>query len=144
VDARGSVIGVASATIMGAQGLCFAIAANTARFVALEILRHGQVRRSYLGVAGQTVPIPRRIARALLREAETAARVMSVANASPAEGAGLQSGDLLLTLDGLPITGMDHLHRLLTGETIGRRVAITALRNGKVIETAAVLEGRKG
>jgi S1-C subfamily serine protease len=144
VDARGSVIGVASATIIGAQGLCFAIAANTARFVALEILRHGQVRRSYLGVAGQTVRMPRRIARALLREAETAARVMSVANGSPADAAGLQSGDLLLTLDGLPITGMDHLHRLLTGETIGREVVVSVLRNGKIVNTGARLAERSG
>jgi S1-C subfamily serine protease len=144
VDARGQTIGVATATILGAQGLCFAIAANTAKFVALEILRHGQVRRSYLGVAAQTVQMPRRIARALQREAETAARVMSVASGSPADIAGLQSGDLLLTLDGTAITGVDHLHRLLTVETIGREVAVRALRNGKVVTATARLTERRG
>jgi S1-C subfamily serine protease len=143
VDARGRVIGVNTATILGAQGLCFAIAANTAQFVALEILRHGQVRRSYLGLSAQTVQIPRRIVRALGRHAETGARVMGVAPGSPAEGAGLQSGDLLLTFDGLEVTGIDHLHRLLSGERIGLEVSVTALRNGKVVAGAARLSERR-
>jgi S1-C subfamily serine protease len=141
VDGMGRVIGVNTATIMGAQGLCFAIAANTARFVALELLRHGVVRRSFLGVSAQTVPVPRRIARALGRDAETAARVFAVSG--PAESAGLMSGDLLLSLDGVAITGIDHLHRLLNAESIGRAVTLSVLRHGRVIERTATLTERK-
>lgn len=141
VDGAGRVIGVNTATIMGAQGLCFAIAANTAKFVALELLRHGVVRRSFLGVSAQTVPVPRRIARALGREAETAARVFAVSG--PADAAGLMSGDLLLALDGVAVTGVDHLHRMLNAETIGRTVTLTVLRHGRVIERAATLTERR-
>ncbi len=142
VDSSGHVIGVNTATILGAQGLCFAIAANTAQFVAMEILRHGQVRRSYLGLHAQTVQIPTRIVRALGRAATTGTRVISVAAASPADTAQLQSGDLLLTLDDIEITGMDHLHRHLNAERIGKTVALKVLRNGKLIDTAARLTER--
>jgi S1-C subfamily serine protease len=142
VDSAGNVIGVNTATILGAQGLCFAIASNTALFVATEILRHGQVRRSYLGVGAQTVGLPRRIARALGRIAESGARIFTVENASPADKADLRNGDLILTLDGTEITGVDHLHRMLNAGTIGRTVPITVLRNGKVISTEATLTAR--
>ncbi len=143
VDSAARVIGVNTATILGAQGLCFAIAANTARFVALEILRHGQVRRSYLGLSAQTSPIPRRIARALERSAESAARIVDVAPHSPAETAGMQSGDLLLSLNEIEITGVDHLHRELNGGRINSTVRLQALRNGKVIEGWARLTERR-
>ena len=143
VDSAGRVIGVNTATIIGAQGLCFAIAANTARFVALEILRHGRVRRSYLGLAAQTVQIPRRIIRALGRTAEFGARVTAVAPASPADTAGLQSGDLVLMLDETEVTGIDHLHRLLSGERIDTEVRIRVLRNGHQVDAATRLSGRR-
>ncbi|MBL8644488.1 MAG: trypsin-like peptidase domain-containing protein [Rhodospirillaceae bacterium] len=143
VDSAGHVIGVNTATIMGAQGLCFAIAANTAQFVAMEILRHGQVRRSYLGVSAQTVQIPTRIVRALHRTAPTAARVMGVGPGSPADTAGLQSGDLLLTLDDLEITGIDHLHRQLNAARIDTDANVQVLRNGKLIDASVRLTERK-
>ncbi len=143
VDSSGQVIGVNTATIMGAQGLCFAIAANTAQFVAMEILRHGQVRRSYLGLQAQTVQIPTRIVRALHRTAETGTRIMSVGTGSPADIAQLHSGDLLLTLDDTEVTGMDHLHRLLNAERIGKVVTLRLLRNGKILEAVTRLTERK-
>jgi S1-C subfamily serine protease len=142
VDSTGRVIGVNTATILGAQGLCFAIASNTALFVATEILRHGQVRRSHLGVAAQTVALPRRIARALERTAESGARVFTVQSDSPAAKAGLMNGDLLLTFDGLEVTGVDHLHRLLNADNIGRAVPLTVLRHGKVVTLDAALTAR--
>ncbi len=138
VNSHAQVIGVNTATIMGAQGLCFAVAANTALFVATEILRHGVVRRSHLGVGAQTVGIPRRIVRALERGPETAARVFTVETGSPADAAGLISGDLLLSIDGAPLTGVDHLHRLLTADRIGKAAEIKVLRLGKVVDLTAV------
>jgi len=143
VDSAGNVIGVNTATILGAQGLCFAIASNTALFVATEILRHGQVRRSYLGMGAQTVGLPRRIARALGRTAESGARVFSIENDGPAAKAGLRNGDLLLTMDGIEVTGVDHLHRLLNVNIIGRTVPLTVLRNGKVVTTSATPIARR-
>ena len=143
LNSRGEVIGVNTATIMGAQGLCFSVAANTALFVATQILRHGVVRRSYLGVGAQTTPIPRRIVRALERGPESAARVFTVENGSPADSAGFMSGDLLLTFDGLPVTGADHLHQLLNAEHIGQSAALTVLRHGKIVELRATLQERR-
>jgi S1-C subfamily serine protease len=137
VDSQAKVVGVNSATILGAQGLCFAIGANTALFVATEILRHGVVRRSHLGVGAQTVGVPRRIVRALEREPETAARVFTVETASPADAAGLISGDLLLSVDGAALTGVDHLHRLLSAERIGKPITLEVLRHGKRVTLTA-------
>lgn len=142
VDSKGGVIGVNTATILGAQGLCFAVSANTALFVATQILLQGTVRRSHLGVAAQTTGIPRRIVRALGRGPETAARVFKVEAGGPADKAGLMSGDLLLTLDEHPVTGVDHLHRLLGPERIGREVALSVLRHGKVVTVMAALTER--
>ena len=142
VDSKGGVIGVNTATILGAQGLCFAVSANTALFVATQILLHGTVRRSHLGLAAQTTGIPRRIVRALGRGPETAARIFKVETGGPADKAGLMSGDLLLTLDEHPITGVDHLHRLLGAERIGHGVALTVLRHGKLVTVNATLTKR--
>ncbi len=143
VDSKGNVIGVNTATIMGAQGLCFSVSANTALFTVTQILRHGSVRRSHLGVAAQTTGIPRRIVRALERGPETAARIFKVESGGPADQAGLVSGDLLLTLDEHAVTGVDHLHRLLSAERIGRDVAVTVLRHGKLVTVAAALTERR-
>jgi S1-C subfamily serine protease len=142
VDSKGNVIGVNTATILGAQGLCFAVSSNTALFVATQILLHGTVRRSHLGVAAQSTGIPRRIVRALGRGPETAARIFKVETGGPADKAGLISGDLLLTLDEHAISGVDHLHRLLSAERIGHSVALTVLRHGKLVTVNAVLTER--
>jgi S1-C subfamily serine protease len=142
VDSRARVIGVNTATILGAQGLCFAVAGNTALFVATQILRHGLVRRAQLGVGAQSTAIPRRIVRALGRGPETAARIFTLEPGSPGEKAGLMSGDLLLTFDGIAITGIDHLHRLLSADIIGREVRMTVLRHGKLMDLTATLTER--
>jgi S1-C subfamily serine protease len=128
VTAQGRIIGVNTAIIRPAQGLCFAIASNTARFVVAELLRHGKVRRSYIGVGAQTVALPRRVVRFHGLRAEAAARVMSIAPGSPAARAGLQIGDTIVAFDGVPITGIDALHRLMTADRAGRKVELQVLR----------------
>ena len=143
LDSRGRVIGVNTATIMGAQGLCFAVASNTARFVMGEILRHGRVRRAFLGLAGQTVPLGLGLARHLDRAALTAVRVTEVAPAGAAERAGLRAGDLLLDADESELAGVDALHRLLTAERIGKSVALRLLR-GREVLTIAVSPAARG
>jgi len=131
VTTRGEVIGVNTAMILPAQGLCFAIASNTARFVAARLIRDGRIRRSYIGVAGQNVPIPRAIARANQLAVTSGVLVVSVEPASPATTAGLRDGDVLLTFDGGGVTGIDDLLRRLTDERIGVPVALTILRAGR-------------
>ena len=128
VTTRGEVIGVNTATILPAQGLCFAIASNTARFVAARLIRDGRIRRSYIGLAGQTVPIPRTVARENQLAVRSGVFVVSVEPNSPAAAAGVKDGDVLLAFAGTPVTGVDDLHRLLTEERIGEPTGITFLR----------------
>jgi S1-C subfamily serine protease len=128
VTAQGRIIGINTAIIRPAQGLCFAIASNTARFVVAELLRHGKVRRSYIGVGAQTVALPRRVVRFHGLHAEAAARVMSIAPGSPAARAGLQIGDTIVAFDRLPVTGIDALHRLMTADRAGGEVELSVLR----------------
>jgi S1-C subfamily serine protease len=128
VTARGEIIGINTAIIPMAQGICFAIASNTARFVASELLRHGKVRRSYIGVAGQTVPLPRRYVRFHELKVESGARVIAVEPDSPAARAGLVPGDTIVGLAGAPVTGVDALHRLLTADRVGERIELEVLR----------------
>jgi S1-C subfamily serine protease len=131
VTTRGEVIGVNTATIMSAQGLCFAIASNTARFVASRLIRDGRIRRSYIGLAGQTVPIPRAVARENQLAVTSGVFVVSVEPDSPAATAGLKDGDVVLALGGTAVTGVDDLHRLLTEERIGEPTALTFLRSAR-------------
>ncbi len=128
VTTRGEVIGVNTATILPAQGLCFAIASNTARFVAARLIRDGRIRRSYIGLAGQTVPIPRAVARENQLAVTSGVFVVSVEPNSPAAAAGVKDGDVVLAFAGTPVTGVDDLHRLLTEERIGEPTAVTFLR----------------
>jgi S1-C subfamily serine protease len=128
VTAQGRVIGINTAIIRPAQGLCFAIAGNTAKFVVAELLRHGKVRRSYIGVGGQTVALPRRTVRFHGLHAEAGARVMSIAPGSPAAAAGLEVGDTIVGFDGTAVTGVDTLHRLLTTDRAGKQTELTVLR----------------
>src|SRR3954452_22112025 len=118
VTTRGEVIGVNTATILPAQGLCFAIASNTARFVAARLMRDGRIRRSYIGVAGQNVPIPRALAREHQIAVSSGVRVVSIEPDSPAAASGVKDGDVVIALPGTAITGVDELHRLLTEERI--------------------------
>ena len=131
VNSRGEVIGVNTATILPAQGICFATSIDTAKFVAGRLIRDGKISRSYIGVAGQNVPLPRRIVRFYQLPVETAVLVVSFetnGGASAAKEAGMLAGDLVVEFDGVPIRGIDDLHRLLTDERIGKRVPVTVIR----------------
>ncbi len=131
VNTRGEVIGVNTATILPAQGICFATSIDTAKFVAGRLIRDGRITRSYIGFAGQNVPIPRRIVRFYQLKVESAVLIVSFennANESPAKEAGLLTGDLIIEFDGYPISGIDDLHRLLTDERIGQKVPVTIIR----------------
>jgi S1-C subfamily serine protease len=131
VNSRGEVIGVNTAMILPAQGICFATSIDTAKFVAGRLIRDGRITRSYIGVAGQNVPVPRRIVRFYQLPVETGVLVVSFetnGEASAAREAGMVAGDLMVEFDGLPIRGIDDLHRLLTDERIGKRVPVTVIR----------------
>src|SRR5215212_5573460 len=132
VSSNGEVIGVNTAVIAGAQGICFAVASNTADFVVSELIRHGQVRRAYIGVSAQTTLVPRRVALAAGIKNSTGATVITLEPGSPAARAGLELGDVVVALDGAPVKGVDDLIRHLTAERIGREVALTVLRQGSV------------
>ncbi|MGD0745552.1 MAG: trypsin-like peptidase domain-containing protein [Verrucomicrobiota bacterium] len=128
VNSRGEVIGVNTAVILPAQGLCFAIAINTSKTIAGWLIKDGIIRRSYIGVGGQTAKIHRRLVRFYNLPNETAMLVISVEPGSPAGRAGLREGDMIVEYGGQPITGIDDLHKLLTGEQVGVRSTIVALR----------------
>ena len=140
VTSDGRVVGVNTATIMGAQGLCFAIGINTAKFVAGRLLREGRIRRSYIGVEAQTVPLLRRVVRFYDLPSESGVIVISVANGSPAQKAGLREGDVIVALDGKPVAGVDDLHRLLTDARVGSVSALTVLRHTEKLELKVVPE----
>lgn len=128
VDSRGEVIGVNTAIIMPAQGICFATAIDTAKLVVAQLLRHGRVRRGYLGVAGQNTILPRRVVRYFDLAVESGVRVMSIESGSPAQDAGLEEGDVIVSWDGKPVSGIDELHRLLTEAYLDRSVEVVVLR----------------
>jgi len=128
VDTRGEVIGVNTAIIRPAQGICFAIASNTARWVAAWLIKDGRIRRSFIGVAGQNVPLIRKVARYHRLDQATGVLVAGLEPASPAARAGLLEGDIVLALDGVPTPAVDALHKQLTGDRIGERAIVTFLR----------------
>ncbi len=143
VSSDGQVIGVNTATIMGAQGLCFAIGINTAKFVASRLLQQGRIQRAYIGVEAQTVPLHRRVVRFYDLAKETGVMVVGVANGSPAQKAGLQDGDVIITFAGQPVAGVDDLHRLLTDAHVGVRSPLTILRRTERLELAIVPQESK-
>ncbi|HEX2661124.1 MAG TPA: trypsin-like peptidase domain-containing protein [Polyangia bacterium] len=130
-DAAGRVIGVNTAAILPAQGICFAIAANTATFVLGKLVREGRIQRAYLGVVGQTVPLHRRVVRYHELEKERAVLVASVDAQSPAAQAGVRDGDLIVGFDDQIIASVDDLHRLLSEDRVGRDVRLTVLRGSQ-------------
>ena len=136
VSSDGHVIGVNTATIMGAQGLCFAIGINTAKFVATRLLTQGRIRRAYIGVEAQTVPLHRRIVRFYELPKETGVMVVGVENSSPAQRAGLREGDVIIDFNGQPTAGVDDLHRLLTETQVGARTSVTIIRRTERLELA--------
>lgn len=128
VDSRGEVIGVNTAIIRPAQGICFAIASNIARWVTGWLIKEGRVRRSYLGVAGQTVPLLRKLVLAYRLESTTGVLVAKVEPASPAARAGVREGDIIVSLDRQPTARVEALHYLLTADRIGRAGELVVLR----------------
>jgi S1-C subfamily serine protease len=132
VSSAAEVIGINTAIINGAQGICFAVASNTAQFVLSEIIRHGYVRRAFIGVAGQTAPVPRRHAVLAGVENKMGALLMQIEPDGPAAKAGLLPGDVVIRLDGVEINGVDDLIRVLDRDRIGRRLAMDVLRLGRL------------
>src|SRR3978361_236380 len=132
VSSSAEVIGINTAIIQGAQGICFAVASNTAQFVLSEIIRHGYVRRAYIGVSGQTAPIPRRHAVAAGVENKMGALLAQLEPDGPASRAGLLPGDVVIKLDGVDINGVDDLIRALDRDRIDRRLEMDVLRMGRV------------
>ncbi len=133
LDADGQVIGINTAVFQPAQGLCFAVPSNTATFVVTEILRHGRVRRAWLGIGADEVLVPARFARAAGLAQARGVAVRSVEPGSPAHAAGLRRGDVVVGFGGRPVTTVADLHRLLDGGSIDESREITALRNGEVV-----------
>lgn len=131
VNSRGEVIGVNTATILPAQGICFAIASNTANYVAGLLIREGRIRRSYIGVAGQVVSLPRRVVRQYNLPVESGVMVVSVERESPAERAHLHNGDIILGYNEHPIRGIDDLHRVLTDKQVGVTAKLDVLRRNE-------------
>ena len=128
VTSRGEVVGVNTAMILPAQGICFATSMETAKFVASRLIRDGKVSRSYIGMAGQNVPLPRRFVRFYNLPVESGIMVVSYDGNSPARKAGLLEGDIIVAFDDQPIAGIDDLHKLLTEERIGRKSSLTVIR----------------
>ncbi|MET0866611.1 MAG: trypsin-like peptidase domain-containing protein [Pseudorhodoplanes sp.] len=130
VASHGEVVGINTAIIMGAQGICFAVASNTAQLVLSELIRHGRVRRGFIGIAGQTIAVPRRHALAAGIENATGAMVTTIEKDAPADTGGLMTLDVIVRLDGEPVTGVDDLIRLLDADRIGRKLTFVVLRRG--------------
>jgi S1-C subfamily serine protease len=145
VDSRGRVIGINTAVILGAQGICFSVASNTALLVLTQILAYGRVRRAAIGIQGQQTMIPRHIARHAGIVQPSGVRVMEVQKQSPAERAGMLAGDLIIAIDGEVVTGIDDLLRLLDHGRVGKPAAIESLRRGeRRIITLVPVERRTG
>jgi len=138
INSRGEVIGVNTATIMPAQGLCFAIASNSARWVAGWLIKNGRILRSYIGIAGQDVPLLRKLVLHHHLNQATGVMVGSLEPDSPAIRAGLKEGDILLALDATPTPTADALHKALTGDRIGERSLIAFLRGTELRRHAIV------
>jgi S1-C subfamily serine protease len=132
VSSHGDVVGINTAVIMGAQGICFAVASNTAQFVLGDLIRHGRVRRGFIGVAGQTSAIPRRHALAADIANVSGAMITSIEAGAPADAAGLMTLDMIVRVDGVTVTGVDDLIRALNADRIDREVAFDVLRRGRL------------
>jgi len=140
VNSNGEVIGVNTAVILPAQGICFAVAINTAKFVAGQLIQNGRIRRAYLGLGGQNVEIPRAVVRAQQLKHESGVLVISLEPNSPAERAELREGDVVVALDDQPVRSVDDLHRLLIGALIGSRCKVAVLRQAQKMNLSVVAQ----
>jgi S1-C subfamily serine protease len=129
VNSAGLVVGINTAIIQYAQGICFAIPVNTVRWVVSLLLREGKVTRGYLGIAGQTIPLAVRLVRYFNLEHTTGVQIISVTAKSPADAAGLREGDVIISLDGKQVSSVDDIHRMLTRDAIGKVVQVAVLRD---------------
>jgi S1-C subfamily serine protease len=134
VNSRGEIIGVNTAIILPAQGICFAIASSTAEFVAGWLIKEGRIRRSWIGVAGQTVPIHRRVVRFHRLATDQGVLVAGIEPGSPAGRAGLREGDVIVAFEGEPVSGIDELHRHLVAKLIGIQSSITVIRQTEKLD----------
>ena len=132
VSTHGEVIGINTAIIQGAQGICFSVASNTAEYVLTQILQHGRVRRAALGLMGVQVEFPKHIIHELRLKQDHAVAAGEILRGSPAHEAGLQPGDVILSIEGVAVAGIDDLLRILDGDKIGRKLEVTILRDGKL------------
>lgn len=132
VDSRGQVVAVNTAVILPAQGICFAVGINTVKTVALQLLRHGRIRRGRLGVTGQNVSLARRVVQTHRLDQETGVLVLSVQEASPADRANVLPGDVIVRFDDAPVSGVDDLHRFLIEDQIGVTSTVAVLRGAEL------------
>ena len=142
VDSRGQVVGVNTATIMGAQGICFAIGADTAEFVASRLIRDGRIQRSYIGVTGQAIGLHRRLVRYYDLTSESGLLVREVVPGSPAQRAGVRERDVIIRFAGRAIAGVDDLHRMLTGERNGFPCEVELVRGTELVKLIVVPQSR--
>jgi S1-C subfamily serine protease len=143
VTSQGEVIGVNTAMILAAQGICFAIGINTAKFVAGRLIKEGKITRSYIGLGGQNVPLLRRIVRFYHLPVESGVLVASLEENSPAKRAGLAEGDIIVGMDGQPVAGIDDLHRMLTEEKVGVKTTLVILRQTEKLNLSIIPEESK-
>ena len=138
VNSKGEVIGVNTAAILPAQNICFATAINTAKFVAGKLIKDGKIKRSYIGIAGQNVPIHRRIVRFYNLTVERGILITMIEKNSPAQKAGLSEGDIIIGFDDQPVSGIDDLHKQLTDMQVGKESSIRILRRTEIIDLEMV------
>lgn len=143
VSSHAELIGINTAMIMGAQGIAFAVASSTALNVLMQVLTHGRVRRARLGIAGEQVPLRRRAAYAANLTQETGVAIRDLHAASPAERAGLRPGDVIVGIDGKPVTGVDDILRLLGHDAIGKSISVTYFRGDSFAEARVLLDERE-
>ena len=139
VDSRGRLVGINTAIIQGAQGICFAIPVNTVRRVVPQLFSRGRVVRGLVGISGQTVPLPTKVIRHYNLHQQTAARIMTILPDSPAGAAGLREGDIIVSFGENVVSGVDDIHRMLDGDTIGKTMSVGFLRDWVKLDTTAVV-----
>ena len=134
VNSRGEVVGVNTATISAAQGLCFAIAVDTAQRVAAQLMKYGRVRRSFIGIGGQNIDIPRNVARHFELPSGKGILIVAVEEGGPAHQRALREGDVIVGFDDQPVESMDDLHRLLTDEKVGIESSLSIIRRAEKLK----------